>query len=353
MIITNGEPSSLSPHHYVQLKKCHSQTGQDAKSTLSHGIKLLLLLLQCLRSSRASLRSEPGSNEKNGVGYQFKENSQRQERLARLRGFHDYGKRGGVARFFTRGVTLGPGGGGAPARSAWTRPIDRRDPSGDDLGIAAETLLCRARGMRKRIPLTNRHAALHGDSVGALLAVARIPDNQEAARGPSAGQTKRSSILLEDRTLPGDGASHPCIASGGPEEIIFTPTATVTAVQSESSTQTSSQNQVQNLAIRGQQGATTSCSQTQTLQALSLKQSPVPIQPASLVKSPSQVTQAFAGGKAGSSDGPFEAGKKGNGAAVPEVRAINMSRSVTALSAQPLIAPDIEKAEVMKRKEMQ
>ncbi|XP_049893786.1 polyhomeotic-like protein 2b isoform X2 [Epinephelus moara] len=122
-------------------------------------------------------------------------------------------------------------------------------------------------------------------------------------------------------------------------QLIFTPTATVTAVQSESSTPASSQNQVQNLAIRGQQGATTSSSQTQTLQALSLKQSPVPIQPASLIKNPSQVTQASTGGKATSSDGSSEAGKKGDSTAVTEVRAINMSRSVTAVSAQPLIAP--------------
>ncbi|XP_016892204.1 polyhomeotic-like protein 2b [Cynoglossus semilaevis] len=115
-------------------------------------------------------------------------------------------------------------------------------------------------------------------------------------------------------------------------QLIFTPTATVTAVQSENSSQASSQNQVQNLAIRGQQGATTSSSsQTQTLQALSLKQSPVPIQPTSLIKNPS------AGGKSSSSDSMCDGGKKGEGAsAVTEVRAINMSRNVTP---QPLIAP--------------
>uniref|UniRef100_A0A3P8WID4 Polyhomeotic homolog 2b (Drosophila) n=1 Tax=Cynoglossus semilaevis TaxID=244447 RepID=A0A3P8WID4_CYNSE len=113
-------------------------------------------------------------------------------------------------------------------------------------------------------------------------------------------------------------------------QLIFTPTATVTAVQSENSSQASSQ--VQNLAIRGQQGATTSSSsQTQTLQALSLKQSPVPIQPTSLIKNPS------AGGKSSSSDSMCDGGKKGEGAsAVTEVRAINMSRNVTP---QPLIAP--------------
>uniref|UniRef100_A0A8C7YJX9 Polyhomeotic homolog 2b (Drosophila) n=1 Tax=Oryzias sinensis TaxID=183150 RepID=A0A8C7YJX9_9TELE len=120
-------------------------------------------------------------------------------------------------------------------------------------------------------------------------------------------------------------------------QLIFTPAATVTAVQSDSSAQASSQ--VQNLAIRGQQGATTSSSQTQTLHALSLKQNPVPIQPASLVKNPSQATQCSSGGKAGTSDGPPDGGKKGDSVAVTEVRAINMSRSVSAVSAQPLIAP--------------
>ncbi|XP_005917992.1 polyhomeotic-like protein 2b isoform X2 [Haplochromis burtoni] len=122
-------------------------------------------------------------------------------------------------------------------------------------------------------------------------------------------------------------------------QLIFTPAATVTAVQSDSSTQASSQNQVQNLAIRGQQGATTSSSQTQMPQALSLKQTPVPIQPASLIKNPSQGTQASAGGKTSSLDSPSEGGKKWDSAAVTEVRAINMSRSVTAVNAQPLLAP--------------
>lgn len=99
------------------------------------------------------------------------------------------------------------------------------------------------------------------------------------------------------------------------------------------------QNQVQNLAIRGQQGATTSSSQTQTPQALTLKQSPVPIQPASLVKNPSQGTQTSTVGKASSSDSHADGAKKSDGPAVTEVRALNMSRNVTAVSAQPLIAP--------------
>lgn len=86
--------------------------------------------------------------------------------------------------------------------------------------------------------------------------------------------------------------------------------------------------------------ATTSSSQSHTLQALSLKQSPVPIQPASLIKSSSQGAQVSAGGKSASSDGSLDGGKKTDGAAaVTEVRAINMSRSVTAVNARSLITP--------------
>ena len=81
-------------------------------------------------------------------------------------------------------------------------------------------------------------------------------------------------------------------------------------------------------------------------QALSLKQTPVPIQPASLIRNPcpqGPVLSAGAGlmGKgAGLAEGPPEAGKK----AEPEVRAINMSRNNNSnnnsvAAAPPLIAP--------------
>ncbi|KAJ3602045.1 hypothetical protein NHX12_029805, partial [Muraenolepis orangiensis] len=124
-------------------------------------------------------------------------------------------------------------------------------------------------------------------------------------------------------------------------QLIFTPTATVTAVQSEGSVQqqaASCQNQVQNLAIRGQQGASTGSSQSHAPQALSLKQTPVPIQPATLIRNPCpQSVGVGAMGKGpGHADGPSEAGKK----AEPEVRAINMSRNHnSSAGAPPLIAP--------------
>uniref|UniRef100_A0A8C7ICH0 Polyhomeotic homolog 2b (Drosophila) n=1 Tax=Oncorhynchus kisutch TaxID=8019 RepID=A0A8C7ICH0_ONCKI len=123
-------------------------------------------------------------------------------------------------------------------------------------------------------------------------------------------------------------------------QLIFTPTATVAAVQSESSTRSSGQqssSQVQNLAIRSHQGATTSSSQTHSLQALSLKQSPISIQPSPLIKNPSQGSQG-AGGKGSRPDGALDGSKKGE-SIVTEVHAINMSRSVTAVSGQPLSTP--------------
>lgn len=47
----------------------------------------------------------------------------------------------------------------------------------------------------ERILLSNQHAALHGDSIGTLLAVARIPHNQEAGRGLVGG----SGVLMLGR----------------------------------------------------------------------------------------------------------------------------------------------------------
>lgn len=111
----------------------------------------------------------------------------------------------------------------------------------------------------ERLLLSNQHATLHEDSISSPLAVAGKPHNQGVgcwndelpacwglARGaqfffsgdvaqklPSHAavrslsqpvilpdsETKRSSILQEHSTLPGDGASYPCIASGVSEEV--------------------------------------------------------------------------------------------------------------------------------------
>ncbi|KAG7226756.1 hypothetical protein INR49_014105, partial [Caranx melampygus] len=190
---------------------------------------------------------------------------------------------------------------------------------------AAAQLISRAQSISSTPTSISQQAVLLGSSSSPTLTAS------QAQMYLRAQMAQQSNLVQVARSL---GRAVPLSP-----QLIFTPTATVTAVQSESSSQASSQNQVQNLAIRGQQGATTSSSQTQTLQALSLKQSPVPIQPTSLIKNPSQGTQAATGGKTSSSDSSSDGGKKADGAAVTEVRAINMSRSVTAVSAQPLIAP--------------
>ncbi len=93
--------------------------------------------------------------------------------------------------------------------------------------------------------------------------------------------------------------------------------------------------QVQNLTLRNQQGAS-STSQSSGLQALSLKQTHVSIQPTPLIKTPSQSASSSDTGKsnvnAASSDG-VKKGEEGQ----TEMKAVNMSRNVS--SSHPLIAP--------------
>nr|XP_057911787.1 polyhomeotic-like protein 2b isoform X2 [Doryrhamphus excisus]XP_057911788.1 polyhomeotic-like protein 2b isoform X2 [Doryrhamphus excisus]XP_057911789.1 polyhomeotic-like protein 2b isoform X2 [Doryrhamphus excisus] len=198
---------------------------------------------------------------------------------------------------------------------------------------ATAQLISRAQSIPSTPTSISQQAVLLGSPSSTTLTAsqAQMYLRAQMAQQSNVFQAQQSNLVQVARSL---GRAVPLSS-----QLIFTPTATVTAVQSESSTQASSQNQVQNLAIRGQQVATTSSSQT--LQALSLKQTPVPIQPASLIKNPGQgASQLSAGGKTGSSESTSsEGGKKGDATAVTEAQAINMSRSVTALSAQPLIAP--------------
>ncbi|XP_064161275.1 polyhomeotic-like protein 2b isoform X1 [Anguilla rostrata] len=119
-------------------------------------------------------------------------------------------------------------------------------------------------------------------------------------------------------------------------QLIFTPTATVTTVPPEPTAPPAGQQpataQVQNLAIRGQQGATLPASPSQAqLQGLSLKQ------PTSLLKGAAQGVQGPVSKGVPPEITP-EGGKKGEGAAGAEPRVVNMSRSTT-ISSHPLIAP--------------
>ncbi|XP_072540780.1 polyhomeotic-like protein 2b isoform X2 [Salminus brasiliensis] len=127
-------------------------------------------------------------------------------------------------------------------------------------------------------------------------------------------------------------------------QLILAPTATVTALQSDNNnnnTNSSAQSasaQVQNLALRSQQGASSS-SQSTGLQALSLKQTPVSIQPTPLIKTPSHIAtcSGSTSGKGVILGASGDAGKKQESGGETEAKAVNMSRSVT--SSHPLIAP--------------
>ncbi|XP_064822567.1 polyhomeotic-like protein 2 isoform X5 [Oncorhynchus masou masou] len=172
-------------------------------------------------------------------------------------------------------------------------------------------------------------------------AAAQLISRTQSVSSAPAGSISQQAVLLGSTSSPTTLTASQAHMYLRAQMLIFTPTATVTAVQSESSTQSSGQqsapSQVQNLAIRSQQGATMSSFQTHNLQALSLKQTPVAIQPSPLLKNPSQGSRG-SGGKGSSSDVPLDGSKKGE-SIVTEVCAINMSRSITALSGQPLSTP--------------
>ncbi|XP_041128830.1 polyhomeotic-like protein 2 isoform X5 [Polyodon spathula] len=130
--------------------------------------------------------------------------------------------------------------------------------------------------------------------------------------------------------------------------LIFTPTATVTAVQQEVSNHSTGQqtasSQVQNLALRSQQGpASASPSQSQ-LQSLGLKPTPgsqaAPPSgsAASQPKALGQGTLTLVG-KGASCEVSSEGGKKGENPASLETRVVTVSRNVTPVCSHPLITP--------------
>ncbi|XP_028663613.1 polyhomeotic-like protein 2 isoform X3 [Erpetoichthys calabaricus] len=123
-------------------------------------------------------------------------------------------------------------------------------------------------------------------------------------------------------------------------QLIFTPAATVTAVQPEVSTQSAGQQstntQVQNLAVRSQQG--TSPSQT-PLQSLGLKPvssgQPPPTTSSKILGQSSQTLAA----KSNTPECSAEATKKGESPPTLEARMVNVSRNVTPVTSHPLITP--------------
>uniref|UniRef100_W5M7L5 Polyhomeotic homolog 2a (Drosophila) n=1 Tax=Lepisosteus oculatus TaxID=7918 RepID=W5M7L5_LEPOC len=177
-------------------------------------------------------------------------------------------------------------------------------------------------------------------------AAAQLISRAQSVNSAPAGITQQA-VLLGNTSGPGLTASQAQMYLRA-QMLIFTPTATVTAVQPEATAQPAGQQsataQVQNLAIRSQQGAASgSPSQTQ-LQSLSLKQvasgpQPVPSGPATAhTKGPGQGAQS-GGAKGGSPENTTEGGKKGESSPSLEARVMNVSRNVTSVSSHPLITP--------------
>ncbi|XP_032654366.1 polyhomeotic-like protein 2 isoform X2 [Chelonoidis abingdonii] len=132
-------------------------------------------------------------------------------------------------------------------------------------------------------------------------------------------------------------------------QLIFTPTATVTAVQPEGSAAPTSQPstttaQVQNLAIRAQQTVAqgVGSSQAQQLPTLAMKPAPSSSQPASNTSQGKAVGPAPSVGTKGSqAEQAAEHFKKGDGGMPTSMdsRGHPMSRTVTPVTTHPLIAP--------------
>ncbi|XP_036390145.1 polyhomeotic-like protein 2 isoform X1 [Megalops cyprinoides] len=179
-------------------------------------------------------------------------------------------------------------------------------------------------------------------------AAAQLISRAQSVNSAPAGITQQA-VLLGNASSPALSQAQMYLRA---QMLIFTPAATVATVQPEATTQTAAQQaataQVQNLAIRGQQGATqASPSQTQ-LQGLSLKQAQgghqlslaSPGHPAVQLKGPAQGGQGpGAATKGGTLEGPLEGPKKGDPTNDLAPRMASVSRTVTAVTNHTLITP--------------
>uniref|UniRef100_H3B2H0 Polyhomeotic homolog 2 n=1 Tax=Latimeria chalumnae TaxID=7897 RepID=H3B2H0_LATCH len=150
----------------------------------------------------------------------------------------------------------------------------------------------------------------------------------------------QQAVLLGNATTPTLTASQAQMYLRA-QMLIFTPTATVTAVQPEVSTQSTSQPsaaaQVQNLAIRSQQTSVSASAQTQ-LQSLAMKPA-LSSQPAASAAQGKSLGQGpMPGAKIGQADSMVDSGKKGDGGLCTSTggRGINVSRTATPVTSHPL-----------------
>ncbi|XP_050787156.1 polyhomeotic-like protein 2 isoform X4 [Gopherus flavomarginatus] len=177
---------------------------------------------------------------------------------------------------------------------------------------------------------------------------AQLINRTQSVNSAAASGITQQAVLLGNATSPALTASQAQMYLRA-QMLIFTPTATVTAVQPEGSAAPTSQPstttaQVQNLAIRAQQTVAqgVASSQAQQLPTLAMKPAPSSSQPASNTSQGKAVGPAPSVGTKGSqAEQAAEHFKKGDGS-VPtsmDSRGHPMSRTVTPVTTHPLIAP--------------
>ncbi|XP_034609164.1 polyhomeotic-like protein 2 isoform X4 [Trachemys scripta elegans] len=179
-------------------------------------------------------------------------------------------------------------------------------------------------------------------------AAAQLINRAQSVNSAAASGITQQAVLLGNATSPALTASQAQMYLRA-QMLIFTPTATVTAVQPEGSAAPTSQPstttaQVQNLAIRAQQTVAqgVASSQAQQLPTLAMKPAPSSSQTASNTSQGKAVGPAPSVGTKGSqAEQAAEHLKKGDGS-VPtsmDSRGHPMSRTVTPVTTHPLIAP--------------
>ncbi|KAG6924015.1 polyhomeotic-like protein 2, partial [Chelydra serpentina] len=179
-------------------------------------------------------------------------------------------------------------------------------------------------------------------------AAAQLLNRAQSVNSAAASGITQQAVLLGNATSPALTASQAQMYLRA-QMLIFTPTATVTALQPEGSAAPTSQPstttaQVQNLAIRAQQTVAqgVASSQAQQLPTLAMKPAPSSSQPASNTSQGKAAGPApSAGAKGGQAEQAAEHLRKGDGG-VPtsmDSRGHPMSRTVTPVTTHPLIAP--------------
>ncbi|EMP27724.1 Polyhomeotic-like protein 2 [Chelonia mydas] len=179
-------------------------------------------------------------------------------------------------------------------------------------------------------------------------AAAQLINRAQSVNSAAASGIAQQAVLLGNATSPALTASQAQMYLRA-QMLIFTPTATVTAVQPEGSAAPTSQPstttaQVQNLAIRAQQTVAqgVASSQAQQLPTLAMKPALSSSQPASNTSQGKAAGPApSAGAKGSQAEQAAEHLKKGDGGMPTSMdnRGHPMSRTVTPVTTHPLIAP--------------